>query len=64
MRLGGERESSNVEDQRGAGLGRGGLAIGGGLGTLAIAVIAMLFGVDPGQLLNGGQDAGPGQGAQ
>jgi predicted metalloprotease len=60
MRLGGERESSNVEDQRGGGgIGRGGLAVGGGIGTLAIALLALLFGVDPSQLLNGGQDGGP-----
>jgi predicted metalloprotease len=59
MRLGGERESSNVEDRRGGGIGRGGLAVGGGIGTLAIALLALLFGVDPSQLLNGGQDGGP-----
>jgi predicted metalloprotease len=64
MRLGGERESSNVEDRRGAGIGRGGLAIGGGLGTLAIAVIALLFGVDPSQFINPSPDGGPGSGAQ
>jgi predicted metalloprotease len=59
MRLGGERESSNVEDRRGGGIGRGGLAVGGGIGTLAIALLALLFGVDPSQLLNGGQDGAP-----
>jgi len=63
MRLGGERESSNVEDRRGMGIGRGGLAVGGGLGTLAIALIAMLFGVDPSQFINPSADGGPGQGA-
>ncbi|HVF45178.1 MAG TPA: neutral zinc metallopeptidase [Pyrinomonadaceae bacterium] len=63
MRLGGERESSNVEDRRGSGIGRGGLAVGGGLGTLAIALIAMLFGVDPSQFINPSPDGGPGQGA-
>jgi predicted metalloprotease len=63
MRLGGERESSNVEDRRG--IGRGGLAIGGGIGTLAIALIALLLGVDPSQLLNTAPDQqGPGPGAQ
>jgi uncharacterized protein len=62
MRLGGERESSNVEDRRG--IGRGGLAIGGGLGTLAIALIALLFGVDPTQLLNTSPGQGPAPGAQ
>jgi predicted metalloprotease len=52
MRLGGERESDNVEDRRG--IGRGGMAIGGGLGTIAIAILALIFGVDPSRLLNGG----------
>jgi predicted metalloprotease len=57
MRLGGARESGNVEDRRG--IGRGGIAVGGGLGTIAVVVLALLFGVDPSQLLNGGgQDAG------
>lgn len=46
MRLG--RRSSNVEDRRGAG-GRG-VALGGG-GLLAMAVIVMLLGGDPTQLL-------------
>src|SRR5215213_481327 len=58
MRLGGERESGNVEDRRG--LGRGGMAVGGGIGTVAIVVLALLFGVDPSQLLNGG--GGPAEG--
>ncbi len=52
MRLGGLRESGNVEDRRG--IGRGGLAVGGGLGTIAVVVLALLFGVDPSQILNGG----------
>ena len=44
------RQSSNVEDRRGMG-GRG-LAIGGGgIGILIIAVIALLCGYDPSQLL-------------
>jgi predicted metalloprotease len=55
MRLGGQRESGNVEDRRG--IGRGGMAIGGGLGTIAIAILALIFGVDPSQLLNGGDPA-------
>jgi predicted metalloprotease len=61
MRLGGERESSNVEDGRGGGGGR--IAIGGGLGTIAILVIAALFGVDPRQLMgtDPGQDPNAGQ---
>ncbi|HEX8284039.1 MAG TPA: neutral zinc metallopeptidase [Pyrinomonadaceae bacterium] len=56
MRLGGQRESGNVEDRRG--IGGGGLAVGGGLGGVVIVVLALLFGVDPGQILNGG-GAGP-----
>jgi predicted metalloprotease len=49
MRWQGERESDNVEDRRGFGGGR--VAIGGGLGTLAVFVIALLLGADPRQLL-------------
>src|SRR5689334_3096178 len=45
----GRRESSNIEDRRG--LSRGGMAIGGGIGTLVLLVLALLFGVDPSQLL-------------
>jgi predicted metalloprotease len=62
MRLGGERESSNVEDARGGGGGR--IAIGGGIGGLAILLIATLLGVDPRQLLDTGQDTGQGPPAQ
>jgi predicted metalloprotease len=46
----GRRESENVEDRRG--MGRGGLAIGGGLGTVVILLIAMFFGVDPRAILD------------
>jgi predicted metalloprotease len=49
MRWRGERESSNIEDRRGLG-GGGRVAIGGGLGTLVIIVIALLFGINPQQL--------------
>ncbi|MCO6416350.1 neutral zinc metallopeptidase [Siccirubricoccus sp. KC 17139] len=58
MRLEGERESSNVEDRRGGGGLPIGLA-GGGIGTVALVVIALLLGVDPSFILNGGGDAGP-----
>jgi uncharacterized protein len=54
MRLDDERESSNVEDRRSG----GGMPIGGrgiGLGTIAIALVAMYFGVDPSVVLNIGQ---------
>ena len=47
------RPSGNVDDRRG--LGGGGMVVGGGLGTVALIVIALLFGVDPTQLLGGMQ---------
>jgi predicted metalloprotease len=50
MRWRGERESSNVEDQRGMS-GGGRIAIGGGIGTLVIIIIAVILGADPRQLL-------------
>ncbi len=49
MRWRGERQSSNVEDRRG--MSRGGMAIGGGLGSIVLIVLALLFGADPRQLL-------------
>ncbi len=58
MRLDDERESSNVEDRRGSG---GGFPIGGrsiGIGTIALALVAMYFGVDPSVVLNIGQGMG------
>ena len=51
MRLDDERESSNVEDRRGS----GGSPVGGrsiGIGTIALALVAMYFGVDPSVVLN------------
>lgn len=48
MRLGGYRESGNVEDRRGMGMRLGGLGLGG---TVIVAVIAMFLGVDPRKLL-------------
>ncbi len=56
MKWEGLRRSSNVEDRRGMGMGRIGLA-GGGIGTVVIVVLAMLFGVDPGVLLDQGPTA-------
>jgi predicted metalloprotease len=49
MRWKGERESENLEDQRG--ISARGVAIGGGLGTVAFILIAILLGADPKQLL-------------
>ena len=54
MRLDNERESSNVEDRRGTRMS-GGRAGGIGLGTIALALVAMYFGVDPSVVLNMGQ---------
>ena len=42
--------SSNVEDRR----GMGGMAVGGGLGAVVLALVAMFLGVDPGALGGGG----------
>ncbi|HLO71120.1 MAG TPA: neutral zinc metallopeptidase [Flavipsychrobacter sp.] len=46
----GRRQSDNVEDVRGGG-GMGGKVIGGGIGTLVIAVIIYFLGGDPSQVL-------------
>jgi uncharacterized protein len=51
VRWGSLRGSTNVEDRRGI----GGIAIGGGLGGIMILVLALLFGVDPRNLLDQGQ---------
>jgi uncharacterized protein len=48
MRWRGERQSSNIEDRRGIGPK---IAMGGGLGTIVMIIIALLFGADPRQLL-------------
>ena len=45
----GRRESDNIEDRRG--ISRGGLAVGGGLGTVVILLVALLLGADPRALL-------------
>jgi uncharacterized protein len=47
MQLGDQRDSDNVEDRRGIGIG-GGLGIGG----IVIAIIAAFLGVDPSAILN------------
>ena len=48
MRWRGYRQSGNVEDRR----GMGGLGLaGGGIGAVVIAVVAMLFGINPGDVL-------------
>ena len=52
MRWRGERQSENIEDRRG--MSRGGIAIGGGLGSIVVLIIALLLGADPRQLLQQG----------
>jgi len=56
MRWKGRRRSTNIEDRR----GKGGTPklLGGGIGTIAILLIAMYFGVDPAPLLNAVQSGG------
>ena len=54
MRWQGGRESENVEDQRG--MAPAGIAIGG-VGTLVILVLGLLFGADPARLLQQVQQA-------
>ncbi|WP_424812134.1 KPN_02809 family neutral zinc metallopeptidase [Roseococcus sp. YIM B11640] len=62
-----ERESANVEDRRGQGYGGGGMGgipLGraggiGGFGLVAIIVLSLLFGVDPGVVLSGLDGSAP-----
>lgn len=50
MRWQGRKESSNVEDRRGMSPGGKGL-VGGGIGTIAIALVVLLLGGDPTSIL-------------
>ena len=52
MRWEGRRQSDNIEDRRGMRVSRGGL-VGGGLGTIAIALLIIFMGGDPTPLLQG-----------
>jgi hypothetical protein len=54
MRWTGRRGSSNVEDRRGS---TGKMVVGGGIGTVVIAIIVLLMGGDPGQFLGGFENA-------
>lgn len=49
MKWTGRRQSTNIEDRRG--MSRGGMLAGGGLTGIVIIIVALLFGVDPTQLL-------------
>lgn len=53
MRLDDEQESVHVEDRRGQGRSMAGRGIG--IGTIALALLAMYFGIDPSVVLNVGQ---------
>ncbi len=57
MRWRGRRQSGNVQDRRGTRVSGG--MIGGGIGTVVLALVAMYFGVDPSAVL---QMAGGGGG--
>lgn len=52
MRWDNARQSDNIEDRRSMGGRR--VAVGGGLGTIAIIILAVLFGADPMALLQQG----------
>jgi uncharacterized protein len=49
MRLDDEQESSNVEDRRGFRVSKG--VAGGGIGSIALVLIALFFGIDPSAIL-------------
>jgi uncharacterized protein len=49
------RRSDNVEDRRGMGVG--GVAVGGGIGTIVLLLVALYLGVDPSVILQGGGPA-------
>ncbi len=51
MRLDNEPESQNVEDRRGFRVSKG--LAGGGLGSIAIVLVALFFGIDPSVILQG-----------
>jgi predicted metalloprotease len=52
MRWRGRRQSGNIEDRRGIRIGRGGM-VGGGIGTVALVLLAMYFGIDPSVVMQG-----------
>ncbi|XZE44796.1 KPN_02809 family neutral zinc metallopeptidase [Pirellulaceae bacterium SH467] len=51
MRWEGREESSNIEDRRGMALPAGGMALGGGLGSVVLLIILMLLGANPQQII-------------
>lgn len=61
MRWVGRRQSGNVQDRRG--VGGGTLAVGGGIGTIIIVLLALFLGGDPGTILNQGAGGLTGSGS-
>lgn len=59
MRWQGRRQSSNIEDRRGA--SRGGIAIGGGIGAVIITLIGLFLGSDLGNIFGDGSSYAPTQ---
>lgn len=51
MRWQGRRQSQNIEDRRGMRVSRG--LVGGGIGTVALVLLAMYFGIDPTVMMQG-----------
>ena len=51
MRWEGREQSTNVEDRRGMAMAAGGIAAGGGIGTLVLMLIMMFLGGNPQQLI-------------
>ena len=56
MRVEGRRTSNNIEDRRGMS-SRGKMAIGGGLGTVVIALIVLLLGGDPTSVIDSSMES-------
>jgi uncharacterized protein len=57
MKWQGRQGSGNIEDRRGMSGGR--IAMGGGIGTIAVVIIIWLLGGDPSQFFNGSQGGSP-----
>lgn len=57
------RRSDNIEDRRGMRVGGKGL-VGGGIGAIVLALVAMVFGVDPSVVLNQAGNLAPAQDTQ
>lgn len=56
MKVDGRRTSDNIEDRRGMSTGK--MIVGGGIGTVVIALIVLFLGGDPSEVLNTVQEAG------